>query len=226
MDSRFVPVERILGHDEQAISATTYARQARDPARLLGPAIAKYTDALGVAAEHHLGSEAIARLEDKADQLVLFLTSEPAWPTLKGHLVLLAAAGLDPVAVLRDAISQGNIDDARDVAALLDWRIDPTRHLPSGPLPWLPGIPAQLAADPEWGGYLPARADLVEHLAEHLADQARTTEPTTAAGWISTERRIPEALAGDLRVWRAANDIPNDDLRLTGAPATDAATTR
>jgi hypothetical protein len=33
-------------------------------------------------------------------------------------------------------------------------------------------------------------------------------------------------LAGDLRVWRAANDIPDHDLRLTGAPATDAAATR
>ena len=144
-------LERILDHDEQAVSATTHARQAREPARLLGPAIAKYSDALGVAAEHHLGPEAVARLEDQADQLVLFLTSEPAWPTLKGHLVLLAAAGLDPVAVLRDAIGQGSIDDARDVAALLDWRIDPTRHLPPGPLPWLPGIPAQLAADPNMG---------------------------------------------------------------------------
>ncbi len=30
-------LERILGHDEQAISATTYARQARDPARLPRP---------------------------------------------------------------------------------------------------------------------------------------------------------------------------------------------
>lgn len=215
-------LERILAHDGQAVSATTHARQAKEPARLLGPAIANYSDALGVAAEHHLGPEAVARLEDQADQLVLFLTSEPAWPTLKGHLVQLAAAGLDPVDVLRDAIAQGSIDDARDVAALLDWRIDPTKHLPAGPLPWLPGVPAQLAANPTWGGYLAARADLVEH----LADQARTAEPSTSAAWISTEWRLPEALAGDLRVWRAANDIPDHDLRLTGAPATDAAATR
>ena len=216
-------LERVLGNDEQAISATTYARQARDPARQLAPAIAKYTDSFGVAAEHHLGPEAVARLEDIADQLVLFLTSEPAWPTLKGHLLQLATSGLDPVDVLRDAISQGSIDDARDVAALLDWRIDPTRHLPDGPLPWLPGVPANLADNPTWGPYLTAQANLVGNLAQ----QVRTAQPDQLPPWLGQiNDQMPQQVAGDLRIWRAARGVPDHDLRPAGAPATDAAATR
>jgi len=216
-------LEGILGHDEQAISATSHARQATDPARLLAPAIAKYNDALGLAAEHHLGPDASTRLDDKADQLVLFLTSEPAWATLKSHLLQLAATGLDPVDVLRDAISQGSINDTHDVAALLDWRIDPTRHLPTGPLPWLPGIPTQLAEDPVWGDYLTARANLVGSLAE----QVRIAEPAASPPWLrETDPRMPDELAGDLRSWRAAQNVPDHDLRPTGPPANTAAATR
>ena len=216
-------LERILAHDERAVSATTHARQARDPARLIAPAIAKYSDAVGLAAEHHLGPDAVARLEDKADQLVLFLTSEPAWPTLKGHLLQLAVTGLDPIDVLRDAINQGSIDDARDVAALLDWRIDPTRHLPPGPLPWLPGVPTRLAANPTWGPYLTAQANLITKLAE----QVRNGQPDQLPPWLSQiNAQMPEQLAGNLQVWRAAETVPDHDLRPTGPPANQAAATR
>ena len=216
-------LERVLAHDEQAISATTRARQTRDPARLLAPAVAKYNDALGVAAEHHLGPDAVARLEGKADQLVLFLTSEPAWPTLKGHLLQLAATGLDPIDILRDAINQESIDDAHDVAALLDWRIDPTRHLPAGPLPWLPGVPNSLAANPTWGPYLTAQANLVTSLAE----QVRNAQPDQLPPWMSQiDAQMPEQLAGDLRVWRVAETVSDHDLRPTGPTAHNAAATR
>ena len=216
-------LERVLAHDDQAISATTHARQATDPVTLLAPSVAKYSDALGLAAEHHLGSDAVRRLEDKADQLVLFLTSEPAWATLKGHLVQLAANGLDPIDTLRDAINQGSIDDAHDVAALLDWRIDPTVHLPRGPLPWLPGVPKSLADEPTWGAYLTARANLVTH----LADQVRNTTPAPSAARMSTtQHHLPEGLASDLRVWRASQNVPDHDARPTGPPANSAAATR
>ena len=216
-------LERILDHDERAISATTYARQARDPARRLAPAIAKYTDAFGVAAAHHLGPEAVAQLEDRADQLVLFLTSEPAWPTLKGHLLQLAATGLDPVEVVGDAISQGSIDDAHDVAALLDWRIDPTRHLPPGPLPWLPGVPTSLTDNPTWGPYLTAQAQLITNLAE----QIRNSQPDQLPPWLGQiDTQMPQELAGDLRVWRAAETVPDHDLRPAGPPADSAAAAR
>ena len=40
-------------------------------------------------------------VQEQADQIVLWLTSEPAWPTLRSHLLQIAATGTNPVAVLR-----------------------------------------------------------------------------------------------------------------------------
>ena len=207
-------LERVLAHDEQAVSATTARRQAADPAARLAPAVTRYSDALGVAAEQLLGPKSVRHLEEQADQMVLWLSAEAAWPTLRGHLLQLAAAGQDPIAVLRDAVSQGGLDDAHDVAAVLDWRIDPTRHLPTGPLPWLPGIPAQLAEDPTWGVHLTARANLVHNLHQQVRSRGEADRPLWAG-----HTDIPEPLAEEIRAWRAANAVPDHDLRPTGPPA-------
>lgn len=43
---------------------------------------------------------------------------------LKGLLLLLAASGADPFAVLRRTVMDGGLDDARDPAAVLSWRLD------------------------------------------------------------------------------------------------------
>jgi conjugative relaxase-like TrwC/TraI family protein len=215
-------VERTLTHDEQTVSASTHARQAREPEHLLAPAVARYLDALGVAAEQHLGPEQVRQLEERADQLVLWLTEEPAWPTLRGHLLQLAATGIDPVMALREAVAQESLDGARDAAAVLDWRIDPTRHLPGGPLPWLPGVPDGLSADPTWGPYLAACADRVHDLAEQVHDGEHQPTPWLAGGRVP----VPAQLDGDLRVWRTANAVPDHDLRPTGPPAPSAAAAR
>lgn len=211
-------LERILSHDEAALSASSYRRHAHDPAQLLAPAIVKYVDGLGVAAEHHLGPATVARLDEQADQIVLWLTSEPAWPTLRSHLLQIATTGTDPIAVLRDAANQDSLDTAHDPAAVLDWRIDPTRHLPAGPLPWLPGIPAGLTDDPTWGPYLDARAEQISRLAQQLRQQA----PEQTPAW-QTRLHLPDQLAADLALWRAANKVPEHDLRPTGQPATTTA---
>ena len=55
-------LEHILAHDEQAISATTTRRQAADPANQLAPAVARYSDTLGVAAEQLLGAYAANKI--------------------------------------------------------------------------------------------------------------------------------------------------------------------
>ncbi len=211
-------LERVLAHDEHAVSATTAARQATDPALQLAPAVAAYSDALGVGAGHVLGTDAVRRLEEQADQLVLWLSSEPAWPTLRGHLLQFAAAGHDPVDVLRDAIDQGDLDTASDPAAVLDWRIDPTRHLPPGPLAWLPGVPTTIANDSTWGPYLHARADLVARLAKQVREQDQASPTAWQLG-----TSLPAQLEADLRVWRAAARTPVHDLRPTGEPAHTAA---
>jgi hypothetical protein len=56
----------------------------------------RYIDALHVAAEQIIGQSAAQALETTANRLVPGLTDEPAWPTLRAHLLLLAADGADP----------------------------------------------------------------------------------------------------------------------------------
>jgi hypothetical protein len=87
------------------------------------------------------------------------LTAEPAWPTLRGHLLLLAAAGADPVCELLYAAATLDLTSADDQAAVIDSRIHEMNEIAGGgPLPWLPGIPHRIAADPSWGPYLNARS--------------------------------------------------------------------
>ena len=65
-------------------------------------------------------------VETSANQLLPGLSDEPAWPTLRGHLLLLAADGADPVAELLTAAAQWDLTSADDQAAVIDWRIQTT----------------------------------------------------------------------------------------------------
>lgn len=84
---------------------------------------------------------------------------------------------------------------------------------PSGPLPWLAGVPDELVAHPAWGPYLTARARRVGT----LTDKARTQATSTLPEWT---RRYDDVLTpdlrGDLAVWRAARGIKSDDRSLAG----------
>jgi hypothetical protein len=134
-------LEQILARDAAPQSATTLQREEYAAAARLSAATARYVDALHLAAEDLAGSEVVASL-----------AGEPAWPTLRGHLLLLAAAGADPVTELFAAAATGDLASAHDQAAVIDWRIqDVNRVAAEGPLPWLPGIPHRIAADPSWG---------------------------------------------------------------------------
>ena len=53
-----------------------------------------------MAAEDLAGREVVEALEVTGEQIVPGLTGEPAWPTLRAHLLLLAAHGTDPAAQL------------------------------------------------------------------------------------------------------------------------------
>jgi conjugative relaxase-like TrwC/TraI family protein len=159
-------LERILGRDELVRSATTLLRDQHDPALLLAPAVARYADAIGVAAEHVLGPDLVRSLDQKADHIVLWLSEAPAWPTLRADLLGRAADGHDPVDLLRRTVGMGDLDAAHDPAAVLDHRLHlllPDRE--PGPLPWLRGIPDRVASDPVWGPYLQARAARIDGLA-------------------------------------------------------------
>lgn len=224
-DTAIDVLTRILGRDDSQISATTAQRYANDPFLQLGCEARKYFDALGHGARQLLGAAHLAALDADAEALRPGLTESASWSLLRNNLAIVAAHGHAASAVLTRAAQQGELDNAADPAAVLDWRIDTTAGAPqgSGPLRWLPALPAALSADPDWGPYLSFRA---EHLAS-LAGQIRTTaaswdqhsaprwaRPLLAAG-PQADTSASELIA-ELALFRAAFDIAEPDTRLTG----------
>ena len=211
-------LERVLARDESPLSATTMARQAADPSVQLGHAATRYTDALYVAAEELLDRGTLEGLERAAETVAPGLTAEAAWPTLRAHLILLAATGPDPAQALAQAVEGRELHSAADRAAVLDWRLDDTglRNAGRGPLPWIPAIPPRLAPHPQWGPYLRQRADLVSDLAAQVRAGAQSA-PTPAWARQGAARPDPATL-GDVAVWRAAMQVDEEDRRPTGVP--------
>ncbi|GGO85326.1 hypothetical protein GCM10011584_05040 [Nocardioides phosphati] len=223
-------LESMLARDDTQRSATSLLREQADPATRLGEASQRYLDSLYVAAEDllrhdHVGQDAngdpvnvVDALDNAVETILPGLADEAAWPTLRAHLLLLGAAGENPVVALRAAAGDRELESAHDRAAVLDWRLDASglRNAGAGPLPWMPAVPARLADDPHWGAYLSQRA----HLVEQLADQVRTRASDQAAlpVWAQNGLRPEAATVADVEVWRAAMQVPVDDRRPTGAP--------
>jgi DNA primase catalytic core len=209
----------MLARDDAQRSATSLIREQADPATRLGEATQRYLDSLYLAAEKIVGTEVVDALDATVDQVLPGLADEPAWPTLRAHLLLLGAHGEDPVALLREAASDRELTSAHDRAAVLDWRLDASGHrnAGTGPLPWTPGIPTRLATDPHWGGYLTQRAELVSALAEQVRDRAATQ---AAAGvlpaWAHNGLRLDDTTVAGVEVWRAAAQVEAEDRRPTG----------
>jgi DNA primase catalytic core len=203
----------ILHRDGSDRSATTKLREAESPAAQLHDAVMRYHDALGVAAETVLGAERLAAIDREAEVLWPALSSEPAYPTLRSHLALVALDGTDPIVTLVDAAAWREVDTSQDRAAVFDWRIE---DVGGGPLPWLDGIPAGLRRHESWGPYLSARADRVRQLTAVLRDHVTTWTPRSIPTW--ADSITAGQLRSDLAVWRAAFDVRDDDLRPTGRP--------
>ena len=228
---------RVLARDGAPVSAASQARSLADPATRLAAGADRYYDALNTAAVDYLkrehGDAAMNRIDTAAENALPGLTRHDAYPTLRAHLALCAVDGQAPADVLRQTLSSDRgLADARDVAAVLDWRLDPTGHRSTAnarnasPLSWLPAVPDALAADDEWGTYLCDRADQVTAVAGDVAARARNWTPTSAPGWALPIIDRDSALAADLAVWRAANDVPDTDRRLTGPSLPAAADAR
>ena len=150
-------LQQIVARDEASVSASTLLRELTNPAARLFRAVQRYTDGLHVAAEQLLGPQSVAEL-DQADQLLLGLTNEPAWPTLRAHLLALAAeSGQHPLRHMLTAASGRDLHTAGDMGAVLYWRLPELTHTNPGPLPWLSGIPPTLHAHP-FLGCLPGKA--------------------------------------------------------------------
>jgi len=219
-------LHRILARDDAPTSATRIAADQHDPASQLATEVGRYVHSLATAAEQQMGVEGMAALDRDAESTAPGLTDKPAYPALRATLALHAAAGCDPVRVLREAADDPRgLQDANDVAAVLDWRIGRPAPDDPPPLPWLPAIPPPLAGDPIWGSYLARRVDKVREHAQAVADTASRWTTLTAPSWARPLTGDPE-LVRDLAVWRAAAGSALTDLRPTGAPstiATDAA---
>jgi hypothetical protein len=188
-------------------------RELNNPAARLFQAVQRYSDGLHVAAEQLVGPQPVAEL-DQADQYLPGLTSEPAWPTLRAHLLALAAeTAQHPLPHLLTAASGRDLHTAGDMAAVLYWRLPELTPTNPGPLPWLPSIPPTLHGHPVWGPYLAKRSQLVADLADQVQDHAcqGDAEPIWAAAGTHHS-----ALVGEIAVWRAANGINPQDTRPTG----------
>jgi conjugative relaxase-like TrwC/TraI family protein len=207
-------LQQILACDEAPVSASTVLRELNDPAARLFQAVQRYTDGLHVAAEQLVGPHAIAEL-DQADHYLPGLTTEPAWPTLRAHLLALAAeTGEHPLRHMLTAAAGRDLRTAGDLAAVIYWRLPELRPTNPGPLPWLPGIPPTLRAHPVWGTYMAKRSQLVADLADQVQnDPCQSDGPPV---WSAAGSHPNTALIGEIAVWRAANGIRPQDPRPTG----------
>ena len=206
-------LQHMIARDEAPPSASTLLRDLNDPAARLFQAVQRYTDGLHVAAEQLLGPQTVAEL-DQADQYISGLTAEPAWPTLRAHLLAIAAAtGTHPLRHMLTAASGRDLRTAGDMAAVLYWRLPELTPVDPGPLPWLPGIPETLHAHPVWGDYLAKRSQLVADLADQVQDHLCHGDGPPA--WAATGGH-PAALIREIEVWRAANGTNPQDPRPTG----------
>jgi conjugative relaxase-like TrwC/TraI family protein len=116
-------LQQILARDEASVSASTLLRELNDPAARLFQVVERYTDGVHVAAEQLVGPQTVSEL-DQADQYLPGLTTEPAWPTLRAHLIALAAdTGQHPLRHLLTAASGRDLRTAGDLAAVLYWRL-------------------------------------------------------------------------------------------------------
>ena len=183
-------LQQILARDEAPVSASTLLRELNNPAARLFQAVQRYTDGLHVAAEQLVGPQTVQMLDSQADQVVPHLTNEPSWPTLRAHLLALAAeTGEHPLLHLHTAAAGRELHTAGDMAAVLDWRLPEPAPTDPGPLPWLPGIPQALHDHPVWGEYLAKRSQLVIDLADQ---DPRSRRPRRYAACVGAAGQPPE----------------------------------
>jgi AAA domain len=207
-------LQQILGRDETPVSASTVLRELDNPAARLFQAVQRYTDGLHVAAEQLVGLQTVAEL-DQADRYIPGLTTEPAWPTLRAHLLALAAETGEHTLRHMLTASGRDLQTVGDMAAVLYWRLPELAPIDPGPLPWLPGIPSTLHDHHVWGDYLAKRSQLVANLADQVQDHACQSDNPPV--WVAPENHPSTVLIGEIAVWRAANGINPQDSRPTGA---------
>ena len=138
------------------------------------------------------------------------------WRTLRGAEL----AGLDPAAVLADAIAERDLAGSRDIAAVLDARI---RHrlgvlVPLPPRPWSEQVPA--LADPERRAYVAEIAALMDARTDRIGEHTASHPPpwaTAALGPVPAhppDRLEWQKRAAAIGAWRELSgyDDPADPI--------------
>ena len=214
-------LERILARDDAPRSATRVAREDSDPVQRLSAEVDRYVHSLATAAQQFNGKDGMAAIDEAAEAAFPGLTTQLAYPALRADLALQVVAGHDVIGLLHDAVDDPRgLHNARDVAAVLVWRIGtPEPDGPTRPLPWLPATPQALADHPVWGSYLDRRASRVQELATFISDAAADWTPDSAPAWSQPLLGDPD-LVRELAVWRAVTGTEPSDPRPTGAPST------
>jgi conjugative relaxase-like TrwC/TraI family protein len=208
----------ILRRDGAQVSAHSAAAAEHDPFARMHRSAGMYADALAAAAENTAGPATMAHIDAAATAIHANIAECAAWPVLRRSLALLAIEGHDPIEALHHAAATP-LGNPIDVAALLDWRLQPPTGSAAervGPLRWLPATPDLLTNHPQWGLYLAARAQLVAELAEQIRTTARQWQPATVPGWARPLLADQPQLMAEIAVFRAAHDVDPADTRITG----------
>jgi hypothetical protein len=124
-------LQEILARDEAPTSATTLLRELSDPGAPLFDVVQRYTDGLHIAAEQLIGHQIVQMLDGQADQIVPEITSGPSWPTLRAHLLALAAeTGEHPLIHLHAAAAGRGLHTAEEMAVVRHWPPRTRTHRP------------------------------------------------------------------------------------------------
>ena len=125
------------------------------PRLLLGEAAARYLDSLYVAAEHTVRSPRSSRPStSRSTRSSPDSRDEAAWPTLRAHLLLLGAHGLDPVDRTARGRRRPGARPARPTpppSSTGGWTPPGCATPAPGPLPWMPGHPGPPDRGPALG---------------------------------------------------------------------------
>ena len=212
----------ILARDGRALSATI--AEHGDAAELLRGSVLAYQDALTVLAQHHLGQDRMAALDDALEKWLPGLTHAPAYPHLRGQLALRWVDGTRPETVVQEATlyrGKRTLTEADDPAAALTWRISALTPLAGTdpPLPWLPDIPPALRHEPGTSAYLDRLTHRIDDLKQRITDEVHQAGASDRMPWQRTlPPDIADQLLGDLAIWRAAHGIPVSEPSPTGPP--------
>ncbi|MEJ7774862.1 MAG: MobF family relaxase, partial [Nocardioidaceae bacterium] len=188
-------LEQILQCDGAATSATTILESAYEPLALLQHARDRYDDALNLACENAVGTETAQRIHEHIENLAPGITDQPAWPTLRQQLIHAAADNHDPIALIDNAASRGRLDNARDPAATLTWRlrdhdIDLDLDLDLGRHGQLPALIRQ---NLPWSNYLQHRQDAVLAARRQLKETTSTEDADDVTGRLARSTPRPPA---------------------------------